>query len=122
MSGEAIVERGDAPIARAASPLWQWAFIVISVILGVGALAAVLVSGLKSPATPATEDDGKPRLRFDGGAYEVPVFPRPTPKAPTAPEPPPTPPSVALVGGGDGSGGEVDGVGVVHDVVVLCAA
>jgi P-type DNA transfer ATPase VirB11 len=96
MSGEAIVERGDAPIARAASPLWQWAFIVISVILGVGALTAVLVSGLKSPATPATEDDGKPRLRFDGGAYEVPVFPRPTPKAPTAPEPPPTPPSVAV--------------------------
>ena len=96
MSAEAIVERADAPIARAASPLWKWAFIGTMGVLGAGALAAVLISGLKKPEAPAAEEEGKPRLRFDGGAYELPTFPRPTAKPPAVAEPPPPPKPVEV--------------------------
>ena len=47
---EQIVERGDVPIARAASPLWKWAFIGTMVTLGAGALAAVIYAELSDPA------------------------------------------------------------------------
>jgi type IV secretion system protein VirB10 len=87
MSEVGIVERADAPSARAASPLWKWAFSGTLVVLGAGALAAVLISGLAEPEAPAAEKDAKPRLRFQVGPYEVPAFPHP---APAAPAPPPT--------------------------------
>ena len=31
-----VIERGDAPVARAASPLWKWAFIATLATLGAG--------------------------------------------------------------------------------------
>jgi type IV secretion system protein VirB10 len=85
-------ERGEAPVARAASPLWKWAFIGLLTLVGAGGLAAVLVAELREPA-PATEDGARPRLRFDAGEFDVPAFPPPEP-APTAevsaiPAPPP---------------------------------
>jgi type IV secretion system protein VirB10 len=85
---EGIIERGDAPIARAASPLWKWAFIATLVTLGAGTLAVVLISELRKPLAPPAEENAKPRLKFNVGAYEVPAFPHP---APAVPEPPPAP-------------------------------
>lgn len=78
---EQIVERGDVPIARAASPLWKWAFIGTMVTLGVGALAAVFYAELSDPAPVEEGEERRPRLRFNVGDYEVPTF------APPAPEP-----------------------------------
>ena len=85
---EGVIERGDAPVARAASPLWKWAFIATMVALGAGTLAAVLLAEFSKPEPPPTEENGKPRLRFNVGAYEVPAFPHP---APPVPEPAPAP-------------------------------
>ena len=79
MSAEAIVERGDVPVARAASPLWKWAFIGTMITLGAGTLAAVVLSELQGPATPETGEEHKPRLRFNVGDYEVPTFEQPAP-------------------------------------------
>ncbi len=91
MSEEAIIERGDVPIARAASPLWKWAFIGTMATLGAGALAAVLIAELKEPETPAAEEEGKSRLRFNIGNYEIPVF-----EQPAAAEPASTPKPVSV--------------------------
>jgi type IV secretion system protein VirB10 len=85
---EGIIERGDAPVARATSPLWKWAFIATLGLLGAGTLAAVLISELRNPEAPTAEANAKPRLKFDVGAYEVPAFPHPVP---AVPEPPPAP-------------------------------
>ena len=85
---EGIIERGDAPVARATSPLWKWAFIATLGLLGAGTLAAVLISELRNPEAPPAEANAKPRLKFDVGAYEVPAFPHPVP---AVPEPPPAP-------------------------------
>jgi type IV secretion system protein VirB10 len=93
MSEEAVIERGDAPVARAASPLWKWAFIGTLIALGVGTLAAVLRSELRAPEAPAAEENARPRLRFDTGQFEPPVFARPEP---AAQEPPPPPAPVAI--------------------------
>lgn len=86
---EQIIERGDAPIARAASPLWKWAFIGTMATLGTGVLAAVIVAELSDPSP--NEDTGARRsqLRFNIGDYELPVFEPPSPEKP-APKPEPT--------------------------------
>ena len=81
-----IIERGDAPVARAASPVWKWAFIGLLGLVGVGAMGAVLFAGLHQSEAPAAKEEKKPRLRFDGADYQVPAFPRPQPA-----EPEPTP-------------------------------
>ncbi|NCA73045.1 MAG: type IV secretion system protein VirB10, partial [Sphingobacteriia bacterium] len=77
---EQIVERGDVPIARAASPLWKWAFIGTMVTLGVGALAAVFYAELSDPAPVEEGEERRPRLRFNVGDYEVPTFDPPVPE------------------------------------------
>ncbi len=89
-----VIERGDAPVARAASPLWKWAFIATLTTLGAGTLAAVLLSEFGKPEPAPTEENAKPRLRFDAGRYEVPTFPHP---APAVPEPPPAPVAIPVI-------------------------
>lgn len=94
-----IVERGDAPVARAASPVWKWAFIGLLGLIGAGALGAVLYAGLHKPEAPAAKEEKKPRLRFDGADYQVPSFPHPAPAAPepvAAPVEIPPPPAVPV--------------------------
>jgi len=88
MTDEAIVERGDVPVARAASPLWKWAFIGTMLTLGAGALAALVLSEFQGPAVPDAAEEHKPRLRFNVGDYEVPTFEQPVP---AEPEPIPEP-------------------------------
>ncbi|MEA3644154.1 MAG: TrbI/VirB10 family protein, partial [Lamprobacter sp.] len=86
---EQIVERGDAPIARATSPLWKWAFIGTMATLGTGVLAAVIYAELTDPAP--SNDDPEPsrsQLRFNIGDYQIPVFdPPPASEPAPAPEP-----------------------------------
>ena len=92
---EQIVERGDVPIARAASPLWKWAFIATMVTLGAGALAAVIYAELSDPAPVEEGEERRSRLRFNVGDYEIPAFEPPTPEPEPVrvevPEPPVTP-------------------------------
>jgi type IV secretion system protein VirB10 len=87
-----LIERGDAPVARATSPLWKIAFATLLVIGGAGAIAALLLADLRAPEAAAEDEDRRPRLRFDPAELELPAFPRP--EAP-APEPPPAAPAVA---------------------------
>ena len=95
-----VIERGDAPVARAASPLWKWAFIATLIALGAGTLAAVLISEFKQPEAPPAEENAKPRLRFNVGAYEVPAFPAPVPAVPeTPPAPKPAPAALSAMPG-----------------------
>lgn len=77
-----IVERGDAPVARAASPVWKWAFIGLLGLVGAAALGAVLLAGLHKSEAPAAKEEKKPRLRFDGADFQVPSFPHPAPQVP----------------------------------------
>jgi len=85
---ENLVERGDAPVVRAASPLWKYAFVALLLSAGIGALAAVLLPELRGPEAPAEPEEHRSRLRFDAGELELPAFPRP---APPEPEPLPVP-------------------------------
>jgi type IV secretion system protein VirB10 len=90
MSGQGILERGAAPVARAASPLWKWAFLATLLTLGAGALAALALSQLQGPADPQGGEGHQSRLRFHVGDYEVPTFgppPQPEPLPPPVPEP-----------------------------------
>ena len=93
MSHEGVIERGDAPVARAASPLWKWAFMGTMILLGAGTMAAVLISEFNPPEAPATGEEKKPRLRFNVGDYEIPTFERP---APVESEPEPEPAAVEV--------------------------
>ena len=93
-----FVERGDAPVARAASPLWKWAFIGLLSLVGAGALGVVLLAELRESEAPAAEERPRPRLRFDGGDFQVPSFPLPAPpmaEPVPASAPQPEPPAVA---------------------------
>ena len=93
MSEEPIVEpRTEAPAGRAQSPLWKWAFLVTLMTLGMGSMAAVLLSGLEPPAPPP-EEEGRPRLRFNLAAYELPEFPKPAPVSEPEPVPGPVVPA-----------------------------
>ena len=64
---EQIVERGDVPIARAASPLLKWAFIGTMVTLGARALAAVIYAELSDPIPIEESEERRSRLRFNVG-------------------------------------------------------
>ncbi len=93
-----FVERGDAPVARAASPLWKWAFVGLLSLVGAGALGVVLLAELRESEAPASQETPKPRLRFDGGDFQVPSFPLPAPpmaEPVPASAPQPEPPVVA---------------------------
>ena len=89
---EQIVERGDVPIARAASPLWKWAFIGTMVTLGAGALATVIYAELSDPTPIEESEERRSRLRFNVGDYQIPAFEPPAPEPETfhveVPQPP----------------------------------
>ena len=89
---ENLVERGDAPVVRATSPVWKYAFMVLLLTGGLGAIAAVLLPELRGPEAPAEPEEHRSRLRFDAGELELPTFPRP---APSEPLPVPAAPVVA---------------------------
>lgn len=86
MSTEALVERGEAPVARTASPLWKWAFIATLMTLGAATLAAVLRAELQDPVRQQAPAEHKSRLRFNVADYQMPAF---EPPAPAAPDPEP---------------------------------
>ena len=88
-----LVERGDAPVARAASPLWTVAFLALLLTGGLGALAALLLPELRGPATPVEPEETRSHLRFHAGELELPAFPRPSPPEP-APLPVPAEPVI----------------------------
>mgnify|MGYP001809745421 CR=1 FL=1 len=91
-----IVERADAPIGRAASPLWKWAFIGLLCLVGAAALGAVFFAGRDRSAPTAAKEEKKPRLRFDGADFQVPNFARPAPETVAAPAAIPPPPRVPV--------------------------
>ena len=78
------LDRSDAPVTRASSPLWKWAFLVTLLLGGIFSLFAVFLVEFKSDETGKKENTS--RLKFDSPSLEVPNFET---KEPSEPEPTP---------------------------------